>query len=152
MPNCNHCGTQTGAQSFRCNYCEQYHCRDHRLPENHDCPAKGKLGTPTSMNQQADAVLVGGTKQRVRPVRDPDNKPYSVFEPVETVGTSREIEGTKSPDVNPDGSIATGESSENESEDGMNENRSLNGLPFLKYAFYLILVACIGYFAYIYAV
>ena len=33
---CGRCGVEVDLP-FRCNYCEQYYCTEHRLPENHDC-------------------------------------------------------------------------------------------------------------------
>jgi len=33
---CESCGVEVDLP-FRCNYCEQYYCPQHRLPENHDC-------------------------------------------------------------------------------------------------------------------
>lgn len=37
MTTCDFCGN--GASShFQCSRCENVHCSDHRLPENHDCP------------------------------------------------------------------------------------------------------------------
>lgn len=34
---CQQCGSETYLP-FRCTYCGQYFCSEHRLPENHDCP------------------------------------------------------------------------------------------------------------------
>jgi Zn-dependent protease len=31
---------------FRCPYCNNYYCAEHRLPENHDCPEKWKANLP----------------------------------------------------------------------------------------------------------
>ncbi|MFC7212974.1 AN1-type zinc finger domain-containing protein [Saliphagus sp. GCM10025334] len=28
-----------------CNYCSEYYCSEHRLPENHDCPNLDKVHT-----------------------------------------------------------------------------------------------------------
>ncbi len=36
MAECDACGTQT-SMPFRCKFCEQPFCSEHRLPENHDC-------------------------------------------------------------------------------------------------------------------
>jgi Zn-dependent protease len=33
---CERCGVEVDLP-FRCNYCENYYCPEHRLPENHDC-------------------------------------------------------------------------------------------------------------------
>lgn len=34
---CEFCGTEE-TLPFRCNYCKKFHCAEHRLPENHNCP------------------------------------------------------------------------------------------------------------------
>ena len=38
MPDCEYCG-KVVELPFRCNFCRGYFCMEHRLPENHDCPA-----------------------------------------------------------------------------------------------------------------
>lgn len=38
MAECDVCGTGPGKYSYTCNRCGGEHCRDHRLPEHHDCP------------------------------------------------------------------------------------------------------------------
>ncbi|WP_414836877.1 rhomboid family intramembrane serine protease [Candidatus Nanohalococcus occultus] len=47
MANCSKCGKQE--MTFKCRYCEQKFCTEHRLPENHDCDgldeAKTKSGS-----------------------------------------------------------------------------------------------------------
>ena len=37
MPFCEHCGNEIGYLPFNCNYCGGTFCKQHRLPENHDC-------------------------------------------------------------------------------------------------------------------
>jgi len=36
MARCSYCGTEE-MMPFRCKFCGQPHCADHRLPENHGC-------------------------------------------------------------------------------------------------------------------
>ena len=36
LTKCAACGSEVDLP-FRCNYCENYYCPEHRLPENHDC-------------------------------------------------------------------------------------------------------------------
>lgn len=36
MPQCDYCGDEVD-YPFTCNYCEQPHCSDHRLPEAYEC-------------------------------------------------------------------------------------------------------------------
>ncbi|MFX1238899.1 MAG: AN1-type zinc finger domain-containing protein [Promethearchaeota archaeon] len=37
MLNCKICGEELGYLPFKCNYCGNSYCKEHRLPENHDC-------------------------------------------------------------------------------------------------------------------
>ena len=36
MGKCSYCGSNE-PMPFRCKFCSELFCRDHRLPENHDC-------------------------------------------------------------------------------------------------------------------
>jgi Zn-dependent protease len=38
---CHYCDQEKPGLPFRCNYCGEYFCSDHRLPENHACPRVG---------------------------------------------------------------------------------------------------------------
>jgi len=42
---CHQCGQEVFLP-FRCPYCGDYFCPEHRLPENHDCPRKDLARTP----------------------------------------------------------------------------------------------------------
>jgi Zn-dependent protease len=42
---CQQCGAET-YMPFKCNYCGQLFCDEHRLPENHDCPEYLKARAP----------------------------------------------------------------------------------------------------------
>jgi len=37
VPFCEHCGNEIGYLPFNCNYCGGTFCKQHRLPENHEC-------------------------------------------------------------------------------------------------------------------
>jgi len=37
MPKCEYCGKEVELP-FKCNFCGNYFCLEHRLPENHNCP------------------------------------------------------------------------------------------------------------------
>ncbi len=37
MPNCDYCQEEIGYLPFRCKYCGGIYCKNHRLPENHEC-------------------------------------------------------------------------------------------------------------------
>jgi hypothetical protein len=45
MAICDHCGTDIAGLSWDCNYCTGSYCRDHRFPENHNCPGVGHATT-----------------------------------------------------------------------------------------------------------
>ena len=38
---CHYCGVAKEGLPFRCNYCGEFFCGEHRLPENHACPRVG---------------------------------------------------------------------------------------------------------------
>jgi Zn-dependent protease len=38
---CHYCGSGKEGLPFRCNYCGEFFCSEHRLPENHSCPRVG---------------------------------------------------------------------------------------------------------------
>ncbi|MDA4129470.1 MAG: hypothetical protein OK457_01745 [Thaumarchaeota archaeon] len=38
---CHYCGAAKEGLPFRCNYCGEFFCGEHRLPENHACPRVG---------------------------------------------------------------------------------------------------------------
>jgi len=50
VPFCEFCGEEIGYLPFRCNYCGGTFCKQHRLPENHECTfdLKHKPVVPTS--------------------------------------------------------------------------------------------------------
>jgi hypothetical protein len=50
MPYCEFCGKEIGYLPFRCKYCGNQYCKDHRLPENHECTFERKHtpSVPTS--------------------------------------------------------------------------------------------------------
>ncbi|GAB4305327.1 MAG: hypothetical protein Kow0069_00950 [Promethearchaeota archaeon] len=84
MVECAHCGKPLTYLPFNCKYCGKSFCREHRLPENHECegdfrkpvgevyvpPEKPptRLATPREMYGDADRVLKQA-KRRERRVR-----------------------------------------------------------------------------------
>lgn len=47
MPTCSQCGETVELEAaFECNYCEQVHCANHRVPESHDCLYRAFLTSP----------------------------------------------------------------------------------------------------------
>lgn len=38
MAKCYYCNTKTKSLPYRCKFCGMIFCKNHRLPENHDCP------------------------------------------------------------------------------------------------------------------
>ncbi len=51
---CQHCGKEF-ALPFKCPFCSQYYCSEHRLPENHSCPEYWKV---LSSRRQARAPVI----------------------------------------------------------------------------------------------
>jgi len=43
------CG-KTELIPFKCNYCKNIYCGDHRLPENHNCSELSKNSSPLNLN------------------------------------------------------------------------------------------------------
>lgn len=114
MGTCDFCGSEY-SPLYSCNHCGQEHCSDCRLPENHNCPmfvpgdGGGRLGSdaPTTQNKKTSNL----TDRRESGTSD---RPEST-EPMGTTGTTPSGPSAPSPDVNPDGSLAGGESSSTQS-------------------------------------
>ncbi len=49
---CQQCGAET-YMPFKCPYCDQYFCVEHRLPENHDCPEYWRARAPRDRQARA---------------------------------------------------------------------------------------------------
>jgi len=62
---CQYCGEDV-LLPFRCPYCNQYFCVEHRLPENHACPESWRARVP---RPEAPPVIVE---------REPERVPYEV--------------------------------------------------------------------------
>lgn len=68
MPECDECGEQV-SMPFRCKFCEQSFCSEHRLPENHECEglreykdrsrSEGKIGYDAMKEEQENEVDEG---------------------------------------------------------------------------------------------
>jgi Zn-dependent protease len=55
---------------FRCNYCENYYCPAHRLPENHDCTETWRVKALKSARIMSGPVQVGtGVQNMLIPTR-----------------------------------------------------------------------------------
>lgn len=105
MSECQICGSAaTGTNGYRCNHCDDVHCGDHRLPENHNCAAL-RVGTadPPKRDQAWKNKRQSGNRSSPEPVDVDDNRT-----PSNSSGTSS---GRGSPDLNPDGTIARSSSS-----------------------------------------
>lgn len=50
MMECNYCGKKE-AMGFHCHRCGKWFCRDHKLPENHDCSCGCPTYKPSSPRQ-----------------------------------------------------------------------------------------------------
>ena len=65
MTKCQYCGEDV-VLPFRCSYCNQYFCVEHRLPENHACPESWRARVP---RLEEPPVITG---------REPEGVPYEV--------------------------------------------------------------------------
>ncbi|MHA1734419.1 MAG: AN1-type zinc finger domain-containing protein [Promethearchaeota archaeon] len=87
MVDCDYCGEPLTYLPFRCKYCGGNFCKEHRLPENHDChgdykhPVARKFAQPEVIRQKkremyADAV--GGEPGRIseRKLRRLEKRPH----------------------------------------------------------------------------
>lgn len=76
---------------YRCSYCGGIHCKQHRLPEKHDCDGVELLSPPGKRfrNKATGRVVDHG-----EPIQAPEP-----IEPRYTVGTRPEPEYESSPDV-----------------------------------------------------
>lgn len=52
---CHYCNKEV-ALPFKCPFCNQYHCTEHRLPENHKCPEYWRAKAP---REQPPTIIVG---------------------------------------------------------------------------------------------
>jgi len=43
---------------FRCRFCNQYYCTEHRLPENHECPEYWRATVPSEQPQPTPIIVV----------------------------------------------------------------------------------------------
>ncbi len=84
LANCKYCGKPLSYLPFTCKYCGNSFCKEHRLPENHDCqgdfkqPVYQKFSQPPqeaarerTMYKDADDVLSGKKKVKIRARREP---------------------------------------------------------------------------------
>lgn len=116
MTECRVCGDDVFA--YTCRYCNHHYCSDHRLPENHNCPGlalpndtkRFESGITTTVDTETDDGFAGsisttGVKAAVKRLAGRDDPAPKSGDHIET--------GDKSPDVNPDGTIAGGETNIN---------------------------------------
>ena len=67
---CATCGADVDLP-FKCNYCENYYCPEHRLPENHDCTETWRVKALKSARSMAGPIQVGtGTRSMLLPARN----------------------------------------------------------------------------------
>ena len=63
MTFCEHCGEKIDLLPFKCKYCGGSYCKDHRLPEYHQCSYElDRIPAPTS-DQKKTKLKVSGTKK-----------------------------------------------------------------------------------------
>ncbi len=66
MVRCEKCETEIPYLPFRCKYCGKYFCRDHRLPENHQCTGRYNapvIVVPTNVQKEM-GIEIEGQKQK----------------------------------------------------------------------------------------
>lgn len=92
MTACSQCGEQLD-MGYSCSYCTGSYCSDHRLPESHSCPGLRRTSPPE--RDRMDNTI-----------KNTASRDYETADPV-TYGSSPDPNYERSPDVAPDGSIAT---------------------------------------------
>jgi hypothetical protein len=98
MPVCDQCGQADVSQD--CSYCGDTFCREHRLPENHDCPGLKNRRVSAQIGAGAsEGAFIGRVEEE-----DDDQVDLSEHRP--------EPDVTMSPGTNLDGSIETSEQPE----------------------------------------
>ena len=168
MPDCEHCGEALTNLAFDCNYCGQVNCTAHRLPETHDCVALHLALPPGHIQRDANTVgsvdsdtqnmretlqdeAPGISEERIDSIvenvvselDDPSERSYTVFDPELTVGTPDEIEYASSPDLNPDGSLAT-----NDQEAA--SQQEVSGSAWGRYVLVLVLASLVAFGLYLF--
>jgi len=67
---CATCGAEVDLP-FKCNYCGNYYCPEHRLPENHDCTETWRVKALKSARSMAGPIEMGtGTRSMLMPARN----------------------------------------------------------------------------------
>jgi len=52
---CEHCGQKESTiDAFYCKYCKQWHCTEHRLPEDHECG--GNVTKPKELDENTTPI------------------------------------------------------------------------------------------------
>ncbi|MFA1610144.1 AN1-type zinc finger domain-containing protein [Halobellus rubicundus] len=94
---CHVCGSKTtdGGLTYRCAYCGEPVCSDHRLPENHNCTGSRLPDEESAKGREAKSMKLKNEQ---------------------TVGTTPSDTGQSSPDVALDGSVVGAESEPEQSE------------------------------------
>lgn len=108
MTRCVECDTELPADEapYRCGYCREPVCSDHRLPENHTCPRMFAIKRPSEASEGNHALPSHNyADSRHAAAQDPSRRTQSKGQDRRLPGRSKSA-GSKSPDVNPDGSIA----------------------------------------------
>lgn len=110
MSECQICGADaTGTDGYRCNHCDDVHCSDHRLPENHNCVAL-RVGSVDSPNRGE------AWKQESRGGGHSSPEPMDVDQNRTPSKSSGSGYSGGSPDLNLDGTISGNRSSSSNGE------------------------------------
>lgn len=92
MPACSFCGEQT-SYPYTCNYCDQDHCSEHRLPENHRCVG---LYDFTEKHLEGGGPDTSGGRKSGKKAKKTKPTPSTEYG---TVETSKDPEWEGSPDT-----------------------------------------------------
>lgn len=75
MKKCNYCNKEFSSIPFKCKYCKQLFCGEHRLPENHDCDEMRKhFSNKNYFIEKLSTKKENSKKKRKKIVMKPDKK------------------------------------------------------------------------------
>lgn len=130
MAECDRCPGDDGP-TYTCNYCGDNFCSDHRLPENHACPALSlpsgtrRLESEGPDTSESESTSASGSSSGTPDALDLSDR--------ELPGSDSSDLGDPSPDVAPDGSIDRGDG-ERSSESSRDPQRTRRAVQAAKRA------------------
>lgn len=150
------CGETTEPMAYSCDYCNDTFCRDHRLPELHNCrrisdaePPDSRATDPSDeVSRETRVSAISDFREsnidldelRERAKAESQGQPFSVVEPEHTVGTTPDSDFESSPDVAIDGSIKQEPSQQKTTQDEPNKSSGITSWVRLLILFGLVIV------------